>query len=131
VSKVPSDWPEDKSEASIACRQVEDSVRFTAALPIQGDVFTERMSVLFKRLHIVRVVDPKSNALVYLTYSDKLVDGSPKNSVTAVAVPRSNPIHVRQFTMPGYVGVAGELDFNFGKVQVGRTSQHEDANTHV
>ena len=86
---------EDKTEASIACRQVGDSVRFTGPMPVQEDVFTERLSVLFKRLHIVRVVDPKRNALVYLTYSDKLIEGSPKNSVTAVPVPRTNPIPVR------------------------------------
>ena len=86
---------EDKTEASIACRQISDQIQFSGKLPLQEDVFTARLSVLFKRLHVVRVVDPKRNALVYLTYSDKLVDGSPKNSLTAVAVPRSNPIPVR------------------------------------
>jgi CreA protein len=86
---------EDKTEASIACRQVSDSIQFVGRLPIQEDVFTERMSILFKRLHIVRVVDPKRNALVYLTYSDKLIDGSPKNSVTAVPIPRDSPIPVK------------------------------------
>jgi CreA protein len=85
---------EDKTEASIACRQVGD-IAFREKLPQQEDVFSERMSILFKRLHIVRVVDPKRNALVYLTYSDKLIEGSPKNSVTAVPVPRSMPIPVK------------------------------------
>jgi CreA protein len=85
---------EDKTEASIACRQVGDSIQFSGRLPMQEDVFSERMSILFKRLHIVRIVDPKRNALVYLTYSDKLIEGSPKNSVTAVAIPRNNPIPV-------------------------------------
>ena len=83
---------EDRAEASIACRQVASGVRFSGKLPLQEDVFTERMSILFKRLHIVRIVDPKRNTLIYLTYSDKLVDGSPQNSVTAVPVPASNPI---------------------------------------
>jgi CreA protein len=64
----------DKTEASIACRRVSDSIQFAGRLPIQEDVFTERMSILFKRVHIVRVVGPKRNALVYLTYSDKLID---------------------------------------------------------
>lgn len=86
---------EDKSEASIACRQVGDTIRFTGKLPAQEDVFSERLSVLFKKLHIVRMVDPARNALVYLTYSDKLIDGSPKNSVTAVAIPRANPIPLK------------------------------------
>lgn len=83
---------EDKSEASIACRQVGDSVTFTEKLPAQEDVFTERLSLVFKRLHVVRVVDPVRNALVYMTYSDRLIEGSPQNSVTAVAIPRNNPI---------------------------------------
>ena len=83
---------EDKSEASIACRQVGDSVTFTEKLPAQEDVFTERLSLVFKRLHVVRVVDPVRNALVYMTYSDRLIEGSPQNSVTAVAIPRTNPI---------------------------------------
>ena len=81
-------------EASIACRQI-GPIAFTDKLPLQEDVFTERMSFLFKRLHVVRVVDPKRNALIYLMYSDRLVDGSPKNSVTAVPVSRETLIPVR------------------------------------
>lgn len=74
---------EDKAEASIACRQVGPLV-FKGAIPRQGEVFSERLSILFKKLRIVRIADPARNTLVYLTYSDKLLDGSPKNSVTAV-----------------------------------------------
>lgn len=74
---------EDKAEASIACRQVGPLV-FKDAVPRQGEVFNERLSILFKKLRIVRMADPARNTLVYLTYSDKLLDGSPKNSVTAV-----------------------------------------------
>lgn len=87
---------EDKSEASIACRQVGDTVTFAEKLPAQEDVFTQRLSIVFKQLHVVRVVDPVRNALVYMTYSDRLIDGSPKNSVTAVAIPRNNPIPLKQ-----------------------------------
>lgn len=75
----------DKTEASIACRQVGE-ISVNGPLPPQEDIFSERMSLVFKELHVVRMVDPKRNVLVYMTYSDKLVDGSPKNSVTAVPV---------------------------------------------
>ena len=85
---------EDKAEASIACRQV-GPVSVKQALPQQEEVFNERLSVLFKRLRIVRMVDHARNTLVYLTYSDRLVDGSPKNAVTAVAVDRGTPIPLR------------------------------------
>lgn len=86
---------EDTADASIACRQVGDVLQFTGKLPQQEDVFSERQSILFKRLHIVRVVDPVRNTLVYLTYSDRLIEGSPKNGVTAVPVPRNNPIPLK------------------------------------
>jgi CreA protein len=83
---------EDTSDASIACRQIGETIAFVGKLPVQEDVFTQRASLLFKRIHVVRIVDRKRNALVYLTYSDKLIDGSPKNALTAVAVPTNNPI---------------------------------------
>jgi CreA protein len=78
---------EDHAEASIACRQV-GPISFAAPLAQQEEVFTERMSILFKKLRIVRMVDKSRNALVYLTYSDRLIEGSPMNAVTAVAVDR-------------------------------------------
>ena len=75
---------EDRAEASIACRQV-GPITFTGkTLPAQEEMFNERMSLLFKKLRVVRMVDAKRNVLVYLTYSDKLIDGSPQNGVTAV-----------------------------------------------
>lgn len=75
---------EDKAEASIACRQVGPISFKVTTLDRQEEMFNERMSVLFKKLRVVRMVDRKRNVLVYLTYSDKLIDGSPQNSVTAV-----------------------------------------------
>ena len=85
---------EDKAEASIACRQV-GTIVISKPLPQQEDVFTERISLVFKKLRIVRMVDAKRNTLVYLTYSDRVIEGSPQNSVTAVAVDRSTPIPVK------------------------------------
>ena len=82
---------EDLAEASIACRQV-GPLRFAKPLPKQEEIFTERMSILFKRLRTVRMVDAARNTLIYLSYSDKLIDGSPQNSVTAVPVGRDTPI---------------------------------------
>ncbi|HTD04767.1 CreA family protein [Undibacterium sp.] len=85
---------EDKAEASIACRQV-GPVSFKKPLAVQEEVFNERLSIMFKKLRIVRIVDKSRNALVYLTYSDKLVDGSPKNNITAVPVDRSTAIPLK------------------------------------
>ncbi|MDO8773022.1 MAG: CreA family protein [Burkholderiaceae bacterium] len=73
----------EKSESSIACRQV-GPISSTVPIPKSEEVFNESRSILFKKLRIVRMVDPARQVLLYLTYSDKLIDGSPKNSLTAV-----------------------------------------------
>jgi len=80
---------EDTADASISCRQVgpiqvPDRVANRKADGEQ--VFKEHLSLLFKTLQVVRFYDAKRNTLVYLTYSDKLVEGSPKNSVSAVPI---------------------------------------------
>jgi CreA protein len=79
---------EDTSDASIACRQV-GPIRFVEPIDIDEEgeeVFSARRSVLFKRLQVVRFLDRKRNTLIYLAYSDKLIDGSPKNAISAVAL---------------------------------------------
>ena len=85
---------EDKSEASIACRQT-GPITFIKPLEAQEDVMTERISLVFKKLRVVRMVDVPRNTLVYLTYSDRLIEGSPQNSVTAVPVDRANKIPLK------------------------------------
>ena len=85
---------EDKSDASIACRQV-GAISFGKPLAEQEEIFNERLSILFKKLRVVRMVDKPRNTLVYLTYSDRVIEGSPKNSITAVAVDRATPIPLR------------------------------------
>ena len=85
---------EDKSEASIDCKQV-GPITFAKPLPMQEEMFTERISLVFKKIRVVRMVDKTRNALVYLTYSDRVIEGSPQNSVTAVPVDRALPIPVR------------------------------------
>ena len=80
---------EDTSDASISCRQVgpiQIPERVANRKADGEQVFKEHLSLLFKTLQVVRFYDAKRNTLVYLTYSDKLVDGSPKNSVSAVPI---------------------------------------------
>ena len=85
---------EDTADAAVACRQV-GPITFKDKIDKQDEVFNARSSFLFKHVRVVRMVDVKRNTLVYLVYSDKIIDGSPKNSVTAVAVPTSQPIPVK------------------------------------
>jgi CreA protein len=85
---------EDKSEASISCQQT-GPISFPKPLPRQEEMFSERISLIFKRLRVVRMVDSTRNTLVYLTYSDRVIEGSPQNSVTALPVDRRTPIPVK------------------------------------
>jgi CreA protein len=85
---------EDTSDASVACRQV-GPISFKGKIDAQDEVFKASASFLFKHVRVVRMVDAKRNTLVYVSYSDKIIDGSPKNSVTAVPVPAELPIPVK------------------------------------
>ncbi|HLS97278.1 MAG TPA: CreA family protein [Porticoccaceae bacterium] len=76
---------EDRAEASIACRQV-GPIRFTAELKEGEEVFKERTSLVFKSMQVVRFHDRKRNTLVYLVYSDRIIEGSPQNGVTAIPI---------------------------------------------
>lgn len=76
---------EDRAEASIACRQV-GTIRFKDELKDGDVVFKERTSLIFKSMQVVRFFDRKRNTLVYLVYSDRVIEGSPQNSVTAIPV---------------------------------------------
>src|SRR3954451_14698535 len=76
---------EQTSDISLACRQY-GPIQFNAKSS-QGDVvFSERRSVFFKKMQIVRGCDSKRNILVYMTYTDKLIEGSPKNSTSPVPI---------------------------------------------
>ena len=76
---------EELSDVSLACRQVGPIV-FKVKRE-QGDVmFRQSRSLIFKKMQIVRGCDAKRNVLVYLVYSDRLIDGSPKNSTSTVPI---------------------------------------------
>ena len=86
---------EDTSDASLACRQV-GPIRILDELESGERVFTERRSLIFKTLQVVRFCDEARNTLVYLVYSDKVIDGSPKNSLSSVPIkPWANEAPVR------------------------------------
>src|SRR5580700_7189244 len=76
---------EDTSDASITCRQV-GPIKVPTDLKDGESVFDERRSLLFKQLHVVRFYDRGRNVLVYVSYSDRVVAGSPKNSISSVPV---------------------------------------------
>jgi CreA protein len=76
---------EQTSDISLACRQY-GPIKFKEKFS-QGDVvFSERRSIFFKKMQIVRGCDTTRNILVYMTYSDKLIEGSPKNATSTVPI---------------------------------------------
>ncbi|MBO3276771.1 CreA family protein [Pseudomonas schmalbachii] len=76
---------EDRAEASIACRQV-GPIRFREELKDGEEVFKQRTSLVFKTMQVVRFFDEKRNSLIYLVYSDRVIEGSPQNAVTAIPI---------------------------------------------
>ena len=80
---------EDTSDASLACRQTGPIQLPEEVANGEEDgerVFRKSTSLLFKKLQVVRFYDKQRNTLVYLTYSDKIIDGSPKNSISTIVV---------------------------------------------
>ena len=78
-------FAEDTSDASVACRQT-GKITFLEPIRSSEEIWNESTNFFFKKIRIVRFYDKASNSLIYLVYSDKLIDGSPKNSISAVAL---------------------------------------------
>jgi len=76
---------EQVSDISLSCRQT-GPIRIKAKFEQGEDVFRTRRSLFFKKMQIVRGCDAKRNVLVYMVYSDKLIEGSPKNSTSSVPI---------------------------------------------
>jgi len=76
---------EEVSDISLACRQI-GSIKFKEKFAQGEDVFRKRRSLFFKKMQIVRGCDTKRNVLVYMVYSDRIIEGSPKNSTSTVPV---------------------------------------------
>ncbi|OSM02561.1 CreA family protein [Magnetofaba australis] len=76
---------EDRSDASIACRQI-GPISFEREIEDGDKVFSKRTSALFKSMKVVRFFDRKRNTLIYLVYSEKIIDGSPQNAISTVPI---------------------------------------------
>ena len=76
-------FAEERSETSIACRQV-GPITITSKFSQGDEIYRERRSLFWKKMRIVRGCDAQRNVLVYLAYSDRLIEGSPQNSTSTV-----------------------------------------------
>ena len=77
---------EDPSRFSIACRQVGPISVDIEKLPENEKVYTDHTSIFFKHTNVFRSVDKKRNTLIYIAISDKLIEGSPQNSISTVPI---------------------------------------------
>ena len=50
------------------------------------EVFSSRASLIFKTTQVTRFWDAKRRVLVYLVYTDRIIEGSPRNSISVVPV---------------------------------------------
>ncbi len=78
-------FAEERSETSLACRQI-GPVTFKGKFDQGEEVYRQRRSLFFKKMQIVRGCDAKRNVLVYLSYSDRPIEGSPQNSTSTVPI---------------------------------------------
>ena len=83
---------EDTSDASISCRQTGPITlpeRVASGKDDGKEVFKKSTSLLFKKMQVVRFFDKKRSTLVYLTYSDRIIEGSPQNSISTIVLPQA------------------------------------------
>ncbi len=78
-------FAEERSETSISCRQI-GPIEITGKFKQGYEIYQQRRSLFFKKMQIVRGCDPVRNVLVYLAYTDKLIEGSPQNSTSTVPI---------------------------------------------
>jgi len=76
---------EQVSDISLSCRQI-GPIRIKEKFSQGEDMFRQRRSLFFKKMQIVRGCDVKRNVLVYMVYSDRLIEGSPQNSTSSVPI---------------------------------------------
>lgn len=84
-------WFEDPSNASISCEQTGPITIGDIKLGKGGErVFSERTSLIWKKLVITRIYDQTNNTLIYLAHASQVQDGSAKTSLSTVPLYRGD-----------------------------------------
>ncbi|SJN59369.1 CreA family protein [Vibrio ruber] len=78
----------DPSDSSIACRQTGEITPEMIAKIDKSDsgevIFKKSKSIFFKSMKMRRIYDPKTQTLIYVSYSTKETSGSFKHSISTV-----------------------------------------------
>lgn len=84
-------WFEDPSNASIACRQTGPISMGDIDLDKNGEeVFSQRISLVFKSIAVRRIYDTENNTLIYVVYSRRPIEGSAKMSISTISLYGAN-----------------------------------------
>jgi CreA protein len=84
-------WFEDPSNTSIACRQTGAITVGSIDTSQAGEeVFSERVSLVFKSIAIRRIYDRPNDTLIYVAYSRQAQDASAKMSLSTVPLAQAN-----------------------------------------
>lgn len=78
-------WFVDPSNSSIACHQTGPMIIGDIDTSMSGEeVFSERLSLIFKSLAVRRIYDKKNMTLIYVIYSRQVKDASAKMSIATI-----------------------------------------------
>jgi len=78
-------WFVDPSNSSIACHQTGPMTISDIDTSMSGEeVFSERLSLIFKSLAVRRIYDRKNMTLIYVIYSRQVKDASAKMSIATI-----------------------------------------------
>ncbi len=84
-------WFEDPSNASIACRQTGPIIINEIDLDKSGEeVFSQKMSLVFKSIAVRRIYDAENHTLIYIVYSRRPIEGSAKMAVSTISLYKQN-----------------------------------------
>jgi CreA protein len=80
-------WFEDPSNAAISCQQTGPITIGDIEKGSGGEeVFSQRISLVFKSLGVRRIYDEKNQTLIYVVYSRQITQGSAKMGISSVAL---------------------------------------------
>ena len=76
---------EDPNQTSIACRQVGKIEIGDIDRSEEGEnVFSEKQSLFFKHLKVRRIYDATNEVILYVAYSERILDGSYETGISAI-----------------------------------------------
>lgn len=78
-------WFEDPSNSSVTCQRTGPIDLARVDLGRSGDeIFNDRQSLFFKKVALRRIVDLDNRAILYVSHSREVIEGSAKMSISSI-----------------------------------------------